>query len=167
MAYEHATQRYRNWYANLLRLYPKPYRKRFGEGMEQTFNDLCLERRATENGLFGLVLWVFVETSAGIIRENITFMILQNKMRFAVWGVVIALMLWIPLQFQPFVQKADTVEAIAYGIILLILGGAYEIWQRLKPRSIAHRLVFVIGLVAVIFLSFVAVLALSEARTII
>ena len=66
------TARYRNLYAKLLHLYPKPYRERFGEEMEQTFNDLCRERRKAGDGLFGFVLWVFAETSAGIIRENIT-----------------------------------------------------------------------------------------------
>jgi hypothetical protein len=76
---EHSIQRYRHWYAKLLRLYPKSYRERFGEGMEQTFNGLCLERRNAKGGLFGFVLWVFVETSSGIIRENITFIIMQNK----------------------------------------------------------------------------------------
>jgi hypothetical protein len=39
--------------------------------MEQTFNDLYNERkRKTEQGLFGFVLWVFIETSIGIIKEH-------------------------------------------------------------------------------------------------
>ena len=69
---EPSIRRYRNWYAKLLRLYPKPYRERFGEGMEQTFNDLCRERVKAERGLFSFALWIFLETSAGIIRENAT-----------------------------------------------------------------------------------------------
>jgi len=72
MASEPFLRRYRNWYAKLLRLYPKPYRERFGEGMEQTFNDLCRERAQEGKGLFRLALWMFVETSAGIIKENAT-----------------------------------------------------------------------------------------------
>jgi hypothetical protein len=32
------------WYAVLLRLYPRPFRERFGEGMAQTFHDLCREQ---------------------------------------------------------------------------------------------------------------------------
>jgi hypothetical protein len=78
MAYEHAFMRYRNLYAKLLCLYPKPYRERFGEGMEQTFNDLCREREEAGGGLFRFVLWAFVETSAGIIKENLMYM--QNTM---------------------------------------------------------------------------------------
>ena len=72
MASEPFIRRYRNWYAKLLRLYPKPYRERFGEGMEQTFNDLCRERVKAGRGLVSFVLWIFFETSAGIIRQNAT-----------------------------------------------------------------------------------------------
>jgi len=37
-----AGQRYRTCYSMLLRLYPRPFYERFGEGMAQTFHDLCL-----------------------------------------------------------------------------------------------------------------------------
>ena len=72
MASEDPIRRYRNRYAKLLRLYPKPYRERFGEPMEQTFNDLCHEHVKAGRGLFCLALWLFVETLAAIIRENAT-----------------------------------------------------------------------------------------------
>jgi hypothetical protein len=71
MAHEHAIARYRRWYRELLRLHPKPYQERFGESMEQTFNDLCRERAETGDRLFGFVLWLFAETFAGIVRENV------------------------------------------------------------------------------------------------
>ena len=79
MAYKHAIQRYRRFYAKLLRLYSKPYYERFGEGMEQTFNDLLRERAEDDRGLFGYALWMFFETSAGIVREEMASMIMQNK----------------------------------------------------------------------------------------
>jgi hypothetical protein len=75
MASEPLIRRYRDWYAKLLRLYPKPYRERFGEAMEQTFNDLCRERVKTKRRLFSFALWTFFETSAGIIRENATIIV--------------------------------------------------------------------------------------------
>ncbi len=65
-----AGRRYRAWYAMLLRLYPGTFRERFREGMAQTFHDLCRERSDAKRGLFGLALWVFFETSVGIVREN-------------------------------------------------------------------------------------------------
>lgn len=81
MASEHSIARYRNLYAKLLCLYPKPYRERFREGMEQTFSDLLRERRDGARGLFTFALWMFADTSAGILRENMTFV--QN--RLIVW----------------------------------------------------------------------------------
>ncbi|MGH7492106.1 MAG: hypothetical protein ACREOO_06885, partial [bacterium] len=51
---------------------PRAFREQLGESMAQTFNDLCNERKQqTERGLFGLVLWMFVETAIGIIKEHI------------------------------------------------------------------------------------------------
>jgi hypothetical protein len=79
MASDALIRRYRNWYAKLLRLYPKPYRERFGESMEQTFHDLCRERVKAERELFSFALWTFFETSAAIIRENAT-MIVRGSM---------------------------------------------------------------------------------------
>ena len=85
MASDHIIRRCQNWYARLLRLYPKPYRERFGEGMEQTFNDLCRARVKAERALFSFALWMFFETSAAIIRENLEFIIMQkNIVRIAI-----------------------------------------------------------------------------------
>jgi hypothetical protein len=70
MASKSSIQRCRNCYIRLVGLFPKPFRERFGEGMEQTFTDLCRERVEAEKGLFSFALWAFVETSAAIIREN-------------------------------------------------------------------------------------------------
>jgi hypothetical protein len=70
MATNVAGRRYQTWYAMLLRLYPRPFRERFSEGMAQTFHDLCQERKGASRGLFGFVLWIFCETLVGIIREN-------------------------------------------------------------------------------------------------
>ncbi|GGO32545.1 hypothetical protein [Micromonospora parathelypteridis] len=65
--------RYRRWYRRLLGLYPRPYRERFADSMEQTFTDLCRERAGTEGrGHGALILWIFTETFAGIIRERAT-----------------------------------------------------------------------------------------------
>jgi hypothetical protein len=62
----------RRLYGKLLRLYPRAFRERFGESMEQTFADLCDERRRrTERGRFGFVLGLFVETAVGIGKERV------------------------------------------------------------------------------------------------
>ncbi|MET7671832.1 hypothetical protein [Micromonospora luteifusca] len=65
--------RYRRWYRRLLGLYPRPYRERFADSMEQAFTDLWRERAGTEgSGHRAFILWIFAETFAGIIRERAT-----------------------------------------------------------------------------------------------
>ncbi len=64
---------YRRWYRRLLGLYPKRYRERFAESMEQTFTDLCRERAGAEGRAPGaFILWIFIETFAGVVRERAT-----------------------------------------------------------------------------------------------
>src|SRR5262245_10357653 len=98
MANEPSTRRYRYWYAKLLRFYPKPYRERFGEGMEQTFNDLLCERATKGKGLFEGAAWMFAETFAGIIKENV-MMRKKNLIRIAVATGVLLLIPLVAMQF--------------------------------------------------------------------
>ena len=71
MSTEPAIRRYRRWYARLLGFYPARFHDRFAEGMEQSFTDLCRERGHEARPIAPLVLWMFLETSAGIIKENL------------------------------------------------------------------------------------------------
>ena len=156
MAYEHSIQRYRNWYATLLRLYPKPYYERFGEPMEQTFNDL-LREYSEERGLFAFALWVFVETSAGIIRENITFMIMQEiTRRLIVWAAVVAFILLIPLVAMQFTEEVnwDLFDFAFMGALLFGTGLAYELVAR-KGGTFAYRIAVGVALVAAFLLVWV------------
>ena len=69
-------------YKKLLSLYPRAFRDQMGESMEQTFNDLSTERRRqTERGLFAYVLWMFVETAIGIIKERVLLITQRNTMK--------------------------------------------------------------------------------------
>ena len=148
------TARYRNLYARLLRLYPKPYRERFGEEMEQTFNDLCRERREAGDGLFGFVLWVFAETSAGIIRQNITLVLMQNiTRRLIVWAVVVALILLIPLVAMQFTSEVNWTlsDFVFAGILLFGTGLTYELVAR-KAGGIAYRAAVGVALAAAFLL---------------
>jgi hypothetical protein len=128
-----ATARHRKLYAKLLRLYPKPYRERFGEGMEQTFNDLCRERREAGDGLFGFVSWVFAETSAGIIRENLTFIIMQNiTRRLSAWAIIVAIILMAPLVAMQFTDEVawTLLDFVTAGSLLLGSALVYELATR-------------------------------------
>ena len=87
---------YRTWYATLLRLYPRRFRERFSDEMAQTFHDMCLERQNANRGLFGFVLWIFFETSVGVIRENTTHMTQLSKTMLRVALVALGLLM-VPL----------------------------------------------------------------------
>lgn len=152
MAYEHSIRRYRHWYAKLLRLYSRPYYECFGEGMEQTFNDLLRERRDAERGLFGLILWVFIETSAGILRENITVMITQNKNIIRV-ALATALILLVPLVAMQFTDEVvwTLADFVVIGALLFGTGLTYELITR-KMENTTHRVVLGIVLLGALLL---------------
>jgi hypothetical protein len=67
-------------YKNLLNFYPRAFKEQLGESMEQTFHDLYRERK-TRPGRFGLVLWTFIDTTAGIIREHMTLITEETSMK--------------------------------------------------------------------------------------
>jgi hypothetical protein len=127
MAYEHAAARYKRWYAKLLRFYPKPYRERFGEGMEQTFNDLCRERYKAEGGWFGFMLWTFTNTAAGILKENIRKEnIIMNPILKNFGGLIISVIAAIAIIVSTYLTK----NLDMMWIILIILFIALPVWER-------------------------------------
>jgi len=133
MAYKHSIRRFRSSYATLLRLYPKRYRERFGEPMEQTFNDLLRERAEQEEKLFGFALWIFVETFAGIIRENLRLIIMQNiKRKLKALGII-AMGVAICIALIWLGEYDDAPGASLMGILLMI--GAVVLGVRTARRK--------------------------------
>ena len=152
MAYEHSIRRYRRLYAKLLRLYSKPYYERFGEAMEQNFNDLLRERVEEGRGLFDCALWMFIETSAGIIRENITFIIMQSKniIRILLATVFILLLPLLAMQFTDEVDWNLADFAVA-GALLFGAGLVYELVAR-KGSTVVYRVAVGIAVAAALLL---------------
>src|SRR4030095_9531407 len=132
MASEPFIRRYRNCYAKLLRFYPKAYRDRFSEAMQQTFNDLCRERVKAKRGLFRFALWTFFETSTAIIRENAIMIVRcsMNRGSTICLRVVISLIAIAALAVcifplpRMFAREAAKTPETAY-LVYLFLVGAY------------------------------------------
>jgi len=126
--------------------------------MEQTFNDLLRERAEEEKRLFGFALWMFVETSAGIIRENIKrFIIMQNMTRrLVVWAAVVAFILLIPLLAMQFTDEVvwDLADFIVMGGLLFGVGLAYELVARRSEKTV-YRGAFGVGLAGAFLLFWV------------
>jgi len=109
--------------------------------MEQTFNDLLLERREAGDGLVGFVLWMFVETSAGIIRENGRSIVMQNKSIIRI-ALVTGCILLVPLLGNLFMGWNWPPFAFAFwGALLFGTGLTYELVAR-KGGTIAYRAAF-------------------------
>ncbi len=107
---------YRSFYTKLLKLYPKVFRERFGESMEQTFDDLCNERNNQScGGLFSVVLWMSADTGIGIVREHKllikqgdTMKNITSDLRSA---AIISFILVLPFLILEFVNRRNTDES--------------------------------------------------------
>jgi len=98
-------------YKKLLSLYPRGFRERLGESMEQTFNDFCNEKRQTQKGLFGSVLWMFIDTAVGIIQERILLIKEMNPMKNILTNLrspaIISFILVIPFMILELVNRRN------------------------------------------------------------
>jgi len=55
-----------------------------------------------------------------------------------------------------FTDEVQWNEAGAYGVILLLAGGAYELWLWLQTRASAYRIAFGVGLAGLLLLGWVS-----------
>ncbi len=128
MAHEHTQRRFRGWYATLLRLYPKRYRERFGAPMQQTFNDALGARAEQGKGLFGLAVWMFVETFAGCLRENWARVAVRRGSMARV-ALATACVLMLPALAMGFSEEVrwDLADFAVAGGLLMGAGLTYEL----------------------------------------
>jgi len=77
----------RRLYRKLLNLYPKSFKDRLGDSMQQTFNDLYKERQAVQRFF---VLWTFAETALGIIKEYILLITQGDSMQNSILNPKVA-----------------------------------------------------------------------------
>ena len=148
MATNVAGRRYRTWYAMQLRLYPRPFRERFCEGMAQTFHDLCREHADARRGLFGFALWIFSETLVGIVREHIAHM---NQLAKTMLRVALgALAVWmVPVVAAQFVKDWHWGVGgfVRVYVLFFLTGMVYAVIAR-KMRAWAYKAGVGVALVA-------------------
>ena len=163
MASEPFIRRYRSWYAKLLRLYPKAHRDCFGEAMEQAFNDLCRERVKAEGGLFSFALWMFFETSAAIIRENLNFIIMQNNIaRIAIGTGLILLIPLVLTLLGKWQWDQPGVYVLAF-VLLFSSGLTYELVAK-KMKNKAYRFAVGLAVGTAFILTWVNLVRVSESE---
>ena len=131
MAFKSSLPRYRQWYAKLLRLYPEQYHQRFGEGMEQTFNDLLREHADQDRSLLSYTVWVFLETFLKILQHKSKALVMQNKNFFIIIAAT-GLLLLVPLIAMQFSDDVVwTVSDFIFAAVLLLGSGfTFELISR-------------------------------------
>jgi hypothetical protein len=80
--------------------------------MQQTFNDLYKERKQrAEQGLFGFVLWTFIETVIGIFREHLLLIspgdIMQTILKTIGPAALISFLLILPFMIMEVVNRRN------------------------------------------------------------
>lgn len=125
-------QNVRRLYKKLLALYPQGFRERLGESIEQTFNDLCNERNQQAVSRWsGFVLWVFVETALGIIREHVLLITEGARMKNAPAiprsaGLISSILLAVAFIVAPLIYLVgnlrDAIGPFSYGVADFLYG---------------------------------------------
>lgn len=117
-------------YRKLLRLYPRAFRERFGESIQQTFDDLYQERlyqerqRQTEQGVFAFVLWIFLETAIGIGREHLLLIslgaIMQTILTNLGTSTLVGFLFILPFLILEVVNRRNLSEAFPFMLFFVL-----------------------------------------------
>ncbi len=123
--------------------------------MQQTFNDLVREQQEIGKGLLRFIIWVFVETSFGIARENVMSLNTQavtKSVAHALIGTAVLLLIPLTLQLtigtgvdgQGFNWKAN--DFVVMGVLVFCTAFGLEV----AARRIAARRSRYVALAAIV-----------------
>jgi hypothetical protein len=111
--------------------------------MEQTFNDLCTEKRRAKSKLFGFVLWTFIETVIGIFREHLLLIspgdIMQTVLRTLGSSGVISFLLILPFMIMEVVNRRNFNEDFPIFLFFVMWFNLFAISLILLPIVRSRR----------------------------
>jgi hypothetical protein len=126
----------RTFYKKLLTLYPKTFKERLAESMEQTFNDLCSEKRRTNQGFLRFVIWTFAETLVGIAQEHVLIIqemymkaLLTNIRSSALYGLLLIL----PFLIMEVVNRRNFNEGFPIVLFIVLWLNVFAVSSILLP----------------------------------
>lgn len=127
----------RTLYRKLLTLYPQAFKEQLGESMERTFQDLWNEKRRTRKERIGFVLWMFIETAIGIIREYMLLVspgdMMQNILKTLGSSVLISFLIILPFMIMEFVNRRDFNEEFPLMLFFVLWLNLFTISLILQP----------------------------------
>ena len=131
-------------YRRLLAFYPRTFRDELGESMEQTFQDLWNERRQTNKGLFSFVVWTFIETAIGILRERVLLIspgdIMQATLKTLGSSVFMSILLILPFTIMEVVNRRNFHEGFPFVLFLVMWLNLFAISLILLPIVRSRRI---------------------------
>lgn len=148
---------HRRLYAAILRFYPKPYRERFGEGMEQTFNDLYTEHARAGESVIGFTLHAYADTLFGIFKEQILFLSSTSMVKSFVRVIIgTALLLSVPLIAKLTTEEFgwSVFDFILVGSLIFVAGFIIEMLFK-GSKDAMYRTAVVITVLTTFFMTFV------------
>jgi hypothetical protein len=131
-------------YRRLLSLYPRAFRERLGDSMQQTFDDLSRERkRQTARGWVGFVLWIFLETAIGIFRERLRLVtegaMMQTTLKTLGSSALLALLLILPLVILEVINRRSLNEGFPFMLFFVVWLNLFAISLILLPIVLGLR----------------------------
>jgi hypothetical protein len=124
-------------YRKLLALYPRTFRDRLGESMEQTFQDLWNEKRQTKKELFGFALWMFIETAIGVLREHLLLIDpgarMQTMYKTLGSSALMSFLLVLPLMIMDVVNRRNFNEDFPFMLFFVLWLNLFAISLILLP----------------------------------
>jgi hypothetical protein len=133
----------RSLYKKLIAFYPPSFREQLGESMEQTFNDLCNEKQQRKQSLTGFVLWTFIETALGILREHLLFIptgvIMKAILKTLGSSTLVGLLLVLPFMIMEVVNRRNFNEDFPFALFFGLWLNLFVISLILLPIVQARR----------------------------
>lgn len=135
MSSDRAIRRYRIVYGWLLRLFPRSFRDRFGEGMRQTFHDMCRERAFDCRGLHLMAFRSLIDTMLQIPKQHFLRIRAMRRGVAAVFAFT-GLILMIPAVAMRYTDEVNwtAMDFIVAGILLSGSGLTVEYLWRKSPN---------------------------------
>jgi hypothetical protein len=92
--------------------------------MQQTFQDLCNEKRLTKKALPGFILWTFIETAIGIFREHLLLIaeggIMPTVLRNLSSSTAISFLLILPFMIMEIINRRNLNEEFPFMLFFVM-----------------------------------------------
>jgi len=135
--------RVRRFYRRLIAFYPRAFREKFAEPMEQTFHDLCKEKMRTKKEWFSFLVWTFIETVIGILKEYLWLVSPGDSMQTIGRNLgssgAVSFLILLPFMFMEVINRQDFNEGFPYMLFFVMWLNLFAISLILLPIVQARR----------------------------